>query len=152
MVEDCKQAEVRRPTATVLLFTYGPVRFGSPGPKVARWHEVDTMLDSPANENDFFQAFLDPDERVEYRARAGDAIIALTDRRLAVVEAESLALAVDIKQVRRVEFDIEKLRPATLIIVPESPADTPQTLAVHPEHYDEVAAVLVTLGRRIAGG
>lgn len=108
------------------------------------------MEDPAADNGDLIQAFLHPDERVEHRARAGEAVIALTDRRLAVVDAARVALAVDIDQVRRVQFDIEKRRPATLVIVPEHPSDMPQTLAVHPEYYDEIAAVLVTLGRRIA--
>jgi hypothetical protein len=96
------------------------------------------------------RALLEPGEQVEHRAHALDAVVAVTDRRLAVVEAERVALAIDIEQLRRVQFDIEKTRPATLVIVPEDPLDTPQMLAVAPEHYHEVATLLVTVGRRLA--
>jgi len=47
--------------------------------------------------------------------------------RLAVLDAERVALAVDIALVRRVQFDIEKSRPATLVIVPERPTDAPRS-------------------------
>ena len=52
--------------------------------------------------------------------------------------------------VRRVQFDIEKARPATLVIVPERPDDPPQVLAVPADHYEAVAAALVTIGIRLA--
>ena len=96
------------------------------------------------------KSLLQPGEQIEHRAQALDAVIAVTDRRLAVVEEERVALAIDITQLRRVQFDIEKMRPATLVIVPEDPLDVPQSLAVAPEHYDEVASLLVTVGRRLA--
>jgi hypothetical protein len=96
------------------------------------------------------RSLLEPGEQVQHQAQAYDAVVAVTDRRLAVVEAERVALAIDITQLRRVQFDIEKTRPATLVIVPEDPLDAPQSLAVAPEHYDDVASLLVTVGRRLA--
>jgi hypothetical protein len=93
---------------------------------------------------------LEPDEVLVVRARAGDALIAITDRRLAVLEAERIALAVDILSVRRVQFDIEKSRPATLVIVPERPGDPPQVLVVPAEDYQPIASALVEIGRRLA--
>jgi hypothetical protein len=93
---------------------------------------------------------LEPDEVLEVRARAGDVLIAITNRRLAVLDAERIALAVDIESVRRVQFDIEKSRPATLVIVPERPGDPPQVLAVPAEDYEPVANALVAIGRRLA--
>jgi len=96
------------------------------------------------------QALLEPGEQLAHSAQAVDAVVALTDRRLAVIEPERVALAVNIEHVRRVQFDIEKDRPATLSIVPEHPLDLPQSLGVAPEHYDEVAVLLVVLGKRLA--
>ncbi len=96
------------------------------------------------------QALLEPGERLAHSAQAVDAVVALTDRRLAVIEAERVSLVVDIEHVRRVQFDIEKERPATLSIVPEHPLDPPQSLGIAPEHYDEVAVLLVVLGKRLA--
>ena len=61
-----------------------------------------------------------------------------------------VALAVDIARVRRFEFDIEKMRPATLVIVTESASDPPQVLDGDPADYGEVADALVTIGLRLA--
>ena len=74
----------------------------------------------------------------------------ITDRRLAVASVVRLMLDVPIDNVRRIQFDIERLRPATLVVVPEHPADEPQVLAVQPEEYRGVAEVLVVLGERLA--
>jgi hypothetical protein len=60
-------------------------------------------------------------------------------------------LDVAIDNVRRIQFDIERGRPATLVVVPEHPADEPQVLAVPPEQYRAVADVLIVLGERLAG-
>lgn len=93
---------------------------------------------------------LEPGEIVEVQARAGGATVAVTNRRLAVIEAERVALAVEIEHIRRVQFDIEKSRPATLVIVPERPADPPQVLAVPPADYGPIATALVSIGQRLA--
>jgi hypothetical protein len=108
------------------------------------------MTEQPEEEYPAIRALLEPGEQLAYRAQAVDAVVALTDRRLAVIESERIALAVDIAHVRRVQFDIEKERPATLSIVPEHPLDVPQSLGIAPEHYDEVATLLVVLGKRLA--
>lgn len=103
-----------------------------------------------ANDHPLIQGLLEAGEAVEHHARAGDALIVVTTRRLAVVIAERVALAVDIARVRRIEFDIEKMRPATLVIVTESATDPPQVLVVDPADYGEVADALVTIGLRLA--
>ena len=51
---------------------------------------------------------------------------------------------------RRIQFDIERQRPATLVIVPEETEQEPQVLAVAPEYYREVADALVVVGQRLA--
>ena len=93
---------------------------------------------------------LQPTEQVVHFTELGDALIAVTDTRLAVADANRVALAVGIEDLRRIQFDIEKTRPATLVIVPERPDDDPQVLKVEPDCYEEVAAILVTVGRRLA--
>ena len=70
------------------------------------------MRDHPA-----FRA-LDPDEEIHVQAHAGESVVVVTDRRLAVASPERLALNVPIDNVRRVQFDIERDRPATLVVVP----------------------------------
>ena len=56
----------------------------------------------------------------------------VTTRRLAVVSAERVALAVGAARVRRSEFGIENRRPATLVIVTEPASDMPQVLVGRP--------------------
>jgi hypothetical protein len=102
------------------------------------------------HDDGLIDGLLEPGELLEVRARAGGVTIAITNRRLAVLDAERIALAVDIGLVRRVQFDIEKSRPATLVIVPEKPSDAPQVLAVPAEDYEFVADALVVIGRRLA--
>ena len=92
-----------------------------------------------------------PDERIEARARAGDTEIVVTDRRLAVGSTDRLTLDIGLEGLRRIQFDIERDRPATLVVVPEHPSHEPQVLAVHPEDYPAVAEALVYIGQRLAG-
>jgi hypothetical protein len=93
---------------------------------------------------------LDPDESIEMVAKARTHRVVLTDRRVAVTDDERVALHVSYPAVRRIQFDIERNRPATLVIVPESPHDEPQVLAIPPEEYEDVAKALVAIGLRIA--
>jgi hypothetical protein len=73
-----------------------------------------------------------PGETVQVQAPAGDALIIVTDRRMAVANAQRLMLDVPIEGLRRIQFDIERRRPATLVIVPEDGSTTPQVLAIEP--------------------
>ena len=91
-------------------------------------------------------------EPVRAVAKVRDAHVVVTDRRLAVASDARLMLDVAIDNVRRIQFDIERLRPATLVVVPENPIDEPQVLAVRPEEYRRVAEVLVLLGEQLAHG
>jgi hypothetical protein len=92
---------------------------------------------------------LQPEETVEVQAPAGDALLVVTDRRLAVANAERLLLDVPIDGLRRIQFDIERKRPATLVIVPE-PTYEPQVLAIPASGFEAIAQALVTVGRRFA--
>ena len=96
-------------------------------------------------------AVLEPGEELRLRAAALDAVLAVTDRRLVVAARERVALAVPFDRVRRIQFDIERDRPATLVIVPEMAHDEPQVLSIPPERYAEGAAALVAIGHRLAG-
>ena len=95
-------------------------------------------------------AVLDPGEEILVQARATDALIAVTDRRLLVAASHRVVLAIPFTGLRRVQFDIERNRPATLVFVPELPHHEPQVLAIPPEHYQAVAEVLVALGLELA--
>jgi hypothetical protein len=92
---------------------------------------------------------LQPDEPIQIRARAREALVAVTDRRMHIATEDRVALDVPFPGLRRIQFDIERDRPATLVVVPEHPEDEPQVLAIPVDEYEAVAAALVEIGRRL---
>jgi hypothetical protein len=93
---------------------------------------------------------LDPGETVMTQAAARDGLILVTDRRVAVATDGRLAMDLPIDGLRRIQFDIERTRPATLVIVPDHPGDEPQVLAIPPEQIDAVTTALAFIGKRLA--
>jgi hypothetical protein len=89
---------------------------------------------------------LEADEAIAAHARAQDAHVAVSDRRLIVATDERVTLAIPFGGLRRVQFDIEKDRPATLVLVPEAFQNPPQVLAVPPEEYGAIARALAAIG------
>jgi hypothetical protein len=92
---------------------------------------------------------LGPDENVVAHIPVAAARIVITNRRLAVADEERLALDIDIAALRRIQFDIERNRPATLVIVPDHPLHEPQVLAVPHEQLPAVAEALAYIGQRL---
>jgi hypothetical protein len=97
-----------------------------------------------------WQAVLEPGEEIRCRARATDAILAVTDRRLVVAASHRIPLAIPFEGLRRVQFDIERERPATLVLVPELARHAPQVLEIPPQQYHTAAEALVALGLALA--
>jgi hypothetical protein len=95
---------------------------------------------------------LEPGEELRHRARAVDAYLAVTDRRLVVAEPERVALALPIGGIRRIQFDVERDRPATLVIVPEEPHHEPQVLAIPRGEFRAAAEVIVAVGLALTDG
>ena len=93
---------------------------------------------------------LEADEQLHIAARAVDALVAVTDRRLAVINDQKVLIDTPFDGLRRIQFDIERDRPATLVVVPESARQVPQVLAIPPEEYDAVTQALAIVGRRLA--
>jgi hypothetical protein len=93
---------------------------------------------------------LRPDEVVEAEARARDARILVTDRRVVVAAQGRTAMDLPIEELRRIQFDIERTRPATLVLVPEHAAVEPQVLAVPHEWIREIPNALVVIARRLS--
>src|SRR4051812_39249690 len=82
---------------------------------------------------------LDPAERVHAEAEADEGVVVVTDRRFAVsLNPGRFDLDIPFDALRRIQFDIERNRPATLVVVPEPPSDPPVVLAIAPEQYDAV--------------
>src|SRR3954451_12671741 len=108
-----------------------------------------TMSDEQEREPAKWHPLVEPDESVLEQATARGVVLLATDKRMAVVDDGRLALDLPYHRLRRIQFDIERRRPATLVIVPESPADEPQVISIQPEEYREVADVLVAVGRNL---
>ena len=89
-------------------------------------------------------------ETVTVLADAIGAKIVVTDRRLAIATDGRVALDIGFDGLRRIQFDIERTRPATLVIVPENAHDEPQVLAIPPDRYDVVTRALAVVGHRLA--
>lgn len=94
--------------------------------------------------------FLEAGEALRAAIRAREAVLAISDRRLIVAASDRVALDVPIEGVRRVQFDIERARPATLVIVPDHPVHEPQVLAIPREEYAAAASALAALGEYLA--
>jgi len=93
---------------------------------------------------------LEPSEDVHIEARASDALVLVTDRRVAVATRhDRFDLDIPYEGLRRVQFDIERTRPAVLVIVPERPADAPQVLSIPPDQYEVVGKALAVIGQRL---
>jgi hypothetical protein len=93
---------------------------------------------------------LEPDETLRVRARAREALIAVSDRRLIVAARERIALNIGFHELRRIQFDIERDRPATMVIVPEEAHHEPQVLAIPPEEFGPTAEALALIGQQLA--
>lgn len=89
------------------------------------------------------------DEELHIQARSMDSVVAITDRRVIVTSGERVELDIPYEQLRRVQFDIERGRPATLVIVPEWPSDRPQVLAIPPEEYERAALGIGRIGQHL---
>jgi hypothetical protein len=92
---------------------------------------------------------LRPDEELHVQARAIDGVLAVTNKRLVVTNDSRVALDVPYTELRRIQFDIERDRPATFVIVPDNPSHPPEVLAIPVREYDNAARVIAVIGHRI---
>lgn len=81
---------------------------------------------------------------------AAEATVILSEDRIDVATGPRLQMSAAIDGLRLVEFGIEKGRPVTLILVPDSPDQTPQILTIPTDQYEAVAKILLSLAREIA--
>ncbi len=92
---------------------------------------------------------LQPGEVVEGQAVANGAVIAVTARRLVVVEGDKSVLDIPFGKLRRVQFDIERGRDAALVIVPEHISNWPRVVSVSVPKLRDSALVLARIGERM---
>ena len=107
------------------------------------------MTDQPGPRDHPALQALEPGETVETIVEATETRILVTNRRIAVAQQERLALDIRLDEVRRIQFDIERDRPATFVIVPEHPSHEPQVLAIPPATYHAIGAALAYIGQRL---
>jgi len=93
---------------------------------------------------------LEPGETIMVEAFAREATIVVTDRRVAVAADGRVAMDLPIVDLRRIQFDVERRRPATLVLVPDQAAREPQVLAIPPDQIGAVAQALAVIGNRLA--
>ena len=92
---------------------------------------------------------LRPGEVVESQAVIYDAVIAVTGERLVVAEGDKSVLDIPFGELRRVQFDIERGRDATLVIVPEHVRNWPRVVSVPIPNLKETALVLARVGEHM---
>ena len=68
---------------------------------------------------------------------------------MAISRGVRLALDLRFDEIRRIQVDIERHRPATMVVVPDSPRHEPQVLPIQTEALDTVTAALSFIGRAI---
>ncbi|HET9754964.1 MAG TPA: hypothetical protein VFP66_00555 [Candidatus Limnocylindrales bacterium] len=88
---------------------------------------------------------------IRAQASADGHTLVVTDDLLRVGSADRVHLDVPMEDVRRIQFDIERDRPATLVIVPDSAWRDSQVIMVEPDEYEGVCQVLAVIGMKMAG-
>jgi hypothetical protein len=104
--------------------------------------------EAPAQDHEILH-LLFPGERVELRLDATSYELRVTDRRMLLTSAGTVRLDIPYERLRRIEFDLEAERPATLIIVPHLPADEPRILFIPHECLHHAAELLAFVGERL---
>jgi hypothetical protein len=92
---------------------------------------------------------LRPGEVVETQAMVEGSVIVVTRERLVVAEGDKTVLDIPFRELRRIQFDIERGRDATLVIVPEHISNWPRVVSVPVRHLRETSLVLARIGERI---
>jgi hypothetical protein len=107
-------------------------------------------MDADALANDSaIMHLLQPGERVELRLDTPSADLRVTDRRILVTNEDFVRLDIPYGGLRRVQFDIEAGRPATLVLVPHVPTDEPQVMSVPVHSLHHAGEVLAFIGERL---
>ena len=91
-------------------------------------------------------------ETVHSVVEAIGATLSISDQRMqvSIPGVQRLQLDMPLSDLRRIQFDIERDRPATMVIVPIHVHNTPQVLAIPAAQYDLAARGLAHIGRFLA--
>lgn len=94
---------------------------------------------------------LDSGEVIEHHVETIEMVMAVTDRRIIVQDDHRVALDLPFDGLRRIQLDVERDRPSTLVLVPDQPLNPPQVLTVTSQSLHEVASAVATIGVRLEG-
>jgi hypothetical protein len=89
-------------------------------------------------------------DEIRVRGHATNGDFAITDRRLLVTGPGGVRLNIPFATLRRIQFDLDFGRPATLAFVSNDPRDAAIVLNIPPEEYDAVADALMAIGTQLA--
>jgi hypothetical protein len=89
-------------------------------------------------------------DTIRVRGRATNGEFAVTDRRLLVAGPAGVGLDIPFGTLRRIQFDLDFGRPATLAFVSNDPGDEAIVLNIPPEEYAAVAEALLAIGTQLA--
>lgn len=90
---------------------------------------------------------LQPGEVLETHATSDDVVIAVTSHRLVMTDGARTIVDLPFSGLRRVQFDIERGRAATLVIVPES--EEPQVVPIRIAELRSTAIAMAAIGGRL---
>ena len=106
--------------------------------------------DNPTNEPAFpLPHILRPGEIVERQTHADGFLIAVTSQRVVVTDDNRPVMDIHFDELRRIQFDVERGRDATLVIVPEHIRNEPRVFSVPVGNLAETAMTLALIGRRM---
>ena len=71
----------------------------------------------------------------------------VTDDRIATSHGHRVTMDLPIVEIRRIQLDIERRRPATFVIVPDQPSSEPQVLPIPVAYFDAIGAASAHIGR-----
>lgn len=88
---------------------------------------------------------------IRAQASADGHNLVVTDDLVRVGAADRIVLDVPLEDLRRIQFDIERDRPATLVIVPDAGWRDSQVIMVEPDEYEGLCQALAVIGMKMAG-
>ncbi len=80
---------------------------------------------------------------------ADEGDLRVTDRRLIVNSGDHVRMNLGYEYLRRIQFDLEVMRPASMVIVPHRATDLPQVLSIPRESLPYAAELLAFVGERL---
>src|SRR3954452_6424018 len=102
-----------------------------------------------AESESYVRGGLDGDE-IRILGHANNGAFAVTDRRLIVGGPAGVGLDIPFATVRRIQFDLEPGRPASVAFVSNDPHDEVVLLSIPPEEYGAITDALLAIGRQLA--